>query len=140
MLQRGAKPLQLPSHPGEMAAFMIALRTQENFRPDGWKDEVMKWLNQGPPYLSELILDYLPEPIPGEVLDYLPTLLAADYVDLQIAACHVAEKHPRQDYREPLKRILATGKEKFLRKFAVDAAKANGLSAEYDADAPFVSH
>jgi hypothetical protein len=140
MFQRGAQPPTSPTHAGEMAAFILALRTQDTFRPDGWKLEAMKWLKQGPPYLAELILDHLPEPIPDEVLDYLPTLLANEYVDLQIAACHVAEKHPRQDYQEPLKKILATGKEKFLRKFAVDAAKANGLPAKYDADAPFVSH
>jgi beta-lactamase regulating signal transducer with metallopeptidase domain len=138
MLQRGAKVPQKPAHPGEAAALAIAVRTQPDFRPVGWQDELMIWLKRDWPYLSELILDYFPEPIPNEMLEYLQAALADDYIDLQIAACHIAEKHPRAAYRDPLQRILDTARDTYLRKFAVDAARVNGLAAKYDLDAPFV--
>lgn len=138
LLQRGAAPPAKPSHPGEAAAFAFALRNQPAFRPQGWQAEVMKWLTHDTPYLAEVILDHLPEPVPQEVLDYLPTAMANSYVDLQISACHLARKNPRALYREPLAKILETAKDPYLRKFAVDAARANGLTARYDANAPFV--
>ncbi|MHC4400296.1 MAG: M56 family metallopeptidase [Planctomycetota bacterium] len=138
MLGGGAQPPASPSHPGEAAAFVIALSWQPGFRPEGWQAEIMKWLRSDTPYLAEVILYSLPDPIPDEVFDYLPTALAHDYVDLQIAACRLAERHPRAAYREPLKNILETATDKYLRRYAVEAARANGLSAEYDADAPFV--
>ena len=127
MLRRGAKVPNQPALPGEAAAFVIALRTQASFRPAGWQAELITWLKSDSPYLAEVILDYFPEPVPAEVLDYLPTALAHDYIDLQIAACHIAAKHPRQAYREPLQKILDTAKEKYLREFAAEAARANGI-------------
>lgn len=138
MLGRGAKAPIPPTSLGEAAAFAIALRQQDSFRPAGWQSELMKWLKSDSPYLAELILNNLPTPYPAEVLDYLPTALAHDYIDLQIAACHVAKNNPRPAYREPLQGILDTAKDPYLRKYSVDAARANGINAKYDADAPFV--
>lgn len=139
LLERGAKIPVSPTNPAEAAAFAIALKRQKNFRPDGWQAEVMRWLKSGEPYVAELFLDYMPEPVPQEVFDHLPTLLADKYVDLQIAACHVAEKHPHAEFKKPLQQVLDSATEKYLRKFAVDAARANGLEAKYDKGAPFVS-
>ena len=139
MLQRGPPPPARPTHAGEAAAFAIALHMQVNFRPAGWREELMKWLKHDTPYLAELILGHLPQPIPEEVFEYLPTALASPAVDLQIAACHVARQHPRAAYRAPLQKILETASDQYLRKYAVDAARANGLKAKYDANAPFVT-
>ncbi len=138
MLRRGAKVPNQPTRPGEAAAFAIALRQQDSFRPAGWQAELMKWLKSDSPYLAEVILNTLPTPIPADVLDYLPTALTHDYIDLQIAACEIARKNPRPAYREPLQKVLDTAKDEYLRKYAVDAARANGIKAKYDANAPFV--
>jgi hypothetical protein len=127
MMQRGAHAPEKPSHPGEAATFAIALRTQKDFRPAGWEAEVMKWLKAGPPYLAEVILDHLPEPIPDAVLDWLPQALASDYIDLAIAGCKIAEKHPRAAYKAPLQKLLDSATEQYLVKFSRTAAKANGL-------------
>lgn len=139
LMQRGAAPPTRPTHPGEAAAFAMALRMQLTFRPAGWHAELMKWLRSDSAYLVELILDHLPQPVPDEVLEFLPTALAHEYVDLQIAACHVAKQHPRAAYRAPLEKILETATDEYLRKYAVDAARANGIKAKYDAHAPFVT-
>jgi hypothetical protein len=80
----------------------------------------------------------LPEPNPDAVLDDLPKALADGYIDLRIAACHVARKHPRPAFRQPLATILATATDEYLRRYAVDAARANGIPAKYDPNAPFV--
>src|SRR5262249_7439021 len=77
MRQRGAQAPAKPAHLGEAATFAIALRSQKDFRPAGWEAEVMKWLKAGPPYLAEVILDHLPEPISDDVLDWLPQALAS---------------------------------------------------------------
>jgi hypothetical protein len=127
MMQRGAPAPAHPSHPGEAATFAIALQTQKDFRPAGWQAEVMKWLKAGPPYLAEVILGHLPEPIPDEVLDWIPQALASDYIDLAIAGCKIAEKHPRAAYKRPLQKLLDTATEQYLVKFSRAAAKANGL-------------
>jgi hypothetical protein len=127
MMQRGAQAPPKPAHPGEAAAFAIALRSQNDFRPQGWQAEVMKWLKAGPPYLAEFILDHLPEPIPDEVLDWIPAALASDYIDLAIAGCKIAEKHPRAAYKAPLQKLLKTATEQYLVQFSRAAAKANGL-------------
>jgi hypothetical protein len=64
----------------------------------------------------------------------LPALLGDNYVDLQIAACHMAEKHPRKAFKEALAKILKTGKEPFLLNAATEAAEANGVTVEQMAD------
>ena len=127
MMQRGAQAPAKPANPGEAATFAIALRSQNDFRPAGWEAEVMKWLKAGPPYLAEVILDRLPEPIPDEILDWIPQALASDYIDLAIAGCKIAEKHPRAACKAPLQKLLETAQEQYLVKFSRAAAKSNGL-------------
>ena len=112
--------------------------TASRLSPLGWQAELLKWLKHENPYLSELILDYFPEPIPSEVLDYLPTALADNYVDLQIAACHIAEKNPREAYQRTTCQNSRNSNGRIPAKYAVDAARANGLKAKYDPAAPFV--
>ncbi|MBS0264200.1 MAG: hypothetical protein JSS02_19845, partial [Planctomycetes bacterium] len=138
MFERGAGPPTQPQHSGEAAAFAIALARNADFRPAGWSAELLKWLRGDDPYLAEVILDALPRPAPPEILDRIPDFLQHPYVDLQIAACRVAMKEPRAAFRQPLQQILDKATDKYLRKIAVDAARANDMSAEYDADAPFV--
>ena len=127
MLKRGAEAPKMPNHPGEAAAFAIAIRMQPNYRPNWWQIEWLRWLKQGPPYLSELMLDYLPDPMPAGVIDYLPTALSSDYIDLQIAACKIAEQYPLATFRKPLQKILEAAKDEHLLRFATQAAQANGV-------------
>jgi hypothetical protein len=127
MLELGATPPSRPMHPGEAAAMVVALRQNAGFRPEGWQDEVMRWLKHDTPYLAEMILETLPDPIPEEVFDYLPIAFDHEYIDLKIAGCRIAEKHPRAAWREPLKQILDAAEDNYLRKHAVDAARANGI-------------
>ena len=72
MLKRGAKVPLRPRNSGEAAAFAMALRTRQGFRPRGWQAEIMKWLRGESPYLAELMLDNLPAVVPEDVFAYLP--------------------------------------------------------------------
>jgi hypothetical protein len=80
--------------------------------------------------MRELVLEYMPEPIPEAALEEIPRLLADDYIDLQIAACRVAQKHPRDAFRPPLLEILRSGKEEYLLNAATKAAEANGVTKD----------
>lgn len=134
MMGRGARPPVAPAHPGEAATYLLALRTQPDFRPDGSSEELVKWFRYGIdndlPYLSELVLDDVPAPVPQALLDAVPEALAHPYVDLQIAACKLAERYPRPEFREPLRRVLASAQEEYLVKYATLAGVANGIQSE----------
>ncbi len=128
LLARGAKVPTAPKTPGEAAVYFIALLERPDSRPADWPKQVVRWLQDDSPYLREFVLDHTPEPFPAAALDMLPQLMADEYIDLQIAACHVARTHPRPAYKEPLQTILLKGKEEHLLNAATKAGLANGLT------------
>lgn len=130
LLKRGAQPAREPQTPGEAAVYLIAMRQRKDFRPEDWATQVVRWLRHETPYMRELVLEYMPEPIPEAALQEIPKLLADDYVDLQIAACHTARKHPREAFRQPLVEILRKGKEEHLLNAATEAAEANAITRD----------
>ena len=130
LLERGGKAPENPATLGEMATYLIAMQRDETFRPTGWPEQVVRWLRCDTPYMKEFVLDHMPEPIPAAALELLPGLLADEYVDLQIAACKVAGKHPRETFKEPLLKILRTeprGPFGILLNVAAGASPANGI-------------
>jgi hypothetical protein len=128
LLARGARAPVAPETPGEAAVYFLALDAAKNDRPAGWQEQAVRWLKHDTPYLREFVLERLPEPIPEAALAMLPELLTHDYVDLQIAACHTAQKHARPACRQPLVAILRTGKEEHLLTAATAAAPPNGIA------------
>jgi beta-lactamase regulating signal transducer with metallopeptidase domain/HEAT repeat protein len=127
LVARGAKVPAPPQTPGEAAVYFIALADRKDFRPEGWQQQAVRWLKHETPYMREFVLEHLPEPVPAAALDLLPRLLADEYIDLQIAACHTARKHPRPAYRQPLLAILCTGKEEHLLNAATAAGPPNSI-------------
>lgn len=130
LLARGAEVPVEPKAPGEAAAYLIAMQMRKDFRPEGWPEVVLRWLKYETPYMREFVLEHMPEPIPASVLEMLPRLLAHDYVDLQIAACHTARRHPRKVFVEPILKILRSETEKHLLNAATKAAGANGVTSD----------
>jgi hypothetical protein len=130
LIKRGAQVSRNPQTPGEAAVYLIAMRERKEFRPEDWPEQVVRWLRHETPYMRELVLEHMPEPIPEAALQEIPKLLADDYVDLQIAACHTARKHPREAFRQPLLEILRKGKEEHLLSAATEAAAANGVTKD----------
>jgi len=130
LLERGAKPSTNPQTPGEAAVYLLTMSRQKDFRPKDWPEQVIRWLGHENPYMRELVLELTPEPIPEAALQLLPKLLADPYVDLQIAACRTAAKHPREAFREPIRSILKKGTEEYLLNAATAAAAANGIATD----------
>lgn len=133
LIKRGGKVPDKPETPGAAAAYLIAMQMNKEFRPADWPEHAVRWLRYETPYMREFVLDHMPEPIPDAALDMLPQLLADDYVDLQIAACHIARKHPRETFREHLLLILKTAPEgKFgaLLNAAAKAGPPNGITKD----------
>jgi HEAT repeat protein len=128
LLARGAKVPPAPKTPGEAAVYFIAQSDRKDFRPPGWQEQAVRWLKHETPYVKEFVLEHLPEPVPAAVLDLLPRLLADEYIDLQIAACHTARRHPRPAFRQPLLTILRTGKEEHLLNAAAAAGPPNSVT------------
>lgn len=110
ILKRGAAPPADPSTPGEAAAYMIALHERPDFRPPAWIARAVGWLEGGLPSLRECVLENLPDPPPEAVLAELPGLLAVDDPYLQGVACRMAGKHPQPAFKEPLLKVLRSGR------------------------------
>jgi HEAT repeat protein/beta-lactamase regulating signal transducer with metallopeptidase domain len=130
LIGRGGAVPEKPNTPGEAATYLIAMQAKKDFRPADWPQQVLRWLDYATPYMREFVLDFMPDPIPDAALDKIPALLADPYVDLQIAACHTAQKHPRETFREPLLAILNKGTEQYLLNAAAAAAPANGIPTD----------
>jgi hypothetical protein len=130
LLGRGAEAPTDPETPGAAAVYLIAMQARDDFRPADWPAQVVRWLRHEIPYMREFVLDHMPKPIPEEALRMLPKLLADDYVDLQIAACHTAGKHPREAFREPIRTILRTETEQYLLNAATGAGPPNGITTD----------
>jgi hypothetical protein len=127
-LRRGAEVPTNPETTGAAAVYLIAMQMRKDFRPADWPEQVIRWLKCDTPYMKEFVLDHLPQPIPEAVFQMLPELLADDYVDLQIAACHVAKEHPRETFEKPILTILQTETEQYLLNAAAGAGPPNGVA------------
>lgn len=128
LLSRGAKVPTDPQTSGDAAVYLIAMQMRDDFRPVDWPQKVLRWLRHETPYMREFVLEHMPEPIPEAALQMLPELLGDDYVDLQIAACHTAQNHPREAFRQPILAILQDETENYLLNAAAAAGPANGIT------------
>ncbi|MCY3021816.1 MAG: hypothetical protein NTW87_22630 [Planctomycetota bacterium] len=126
LLARGADVPTVPTSPGEAVFLAMASSLREGFRPPGLKAQWVALLDHEIPYVREKALDYAPLSLTNLLLKQLPALLADSNVDVQIAACHVAEKLKAEQLREPVVKVLATAKEEWLFRAAVSAAYALG--------------
>jgi hypothetical protein len=129
LLKRGMKPTVDPKTPGEIAAFLIALQSGKDFRPDGWQAKCMSWLASPIPAIRELVLKSIPEAPPGFVAALPKRILDSD-VDVQIAACKWATRLKSAELTEPVMKCLEEAKEDWLRRDALEAA--NALNKPYE--------
>jgi len=122
MSQREVTPPPAPRSPGELILFATAIGARESFRPAGWETTYARVLQDDLPYVREVGLQELPLPPPKSLLGLLPGLLADKNIDVQIAACGVAEKVKAPELREPVLRVLALAREHWLLNAASNAA------------------
>jgi hypothetical protein len=129
----GAKSLkELPEieTAGQAVVFLSAVGANEKYRPEGWERSYARLLQHQTAYVREVALDNLPLPVPEPLFKLLPALIADKDVDVQIAACHVAEKTKRAELKEPVLKALTTAREQWQFQAASNAAWA--LDAKWE--------
>jgi hypothetical protein len=127
---RALKELPEIKTAGQAVVFLCAVGTSDKFRPDGWERPYAQALQSEAAYVREVALDNLPLPAPEPLLELLPGLVLDKDVDVQIAACHVAEKTKRPALKEPVLKSLAAARETWHFRAASSAAFALGAKWE----------
>jgi hypothetical protein len=127
---RGIKePLETDTA-GQAVVFLCAIGASDKFRPEGWETRYARLMQHETAYVREVALDNLPAPAPDSMFKLLPGLITDKDVDVQIAACHVAEKTKRRELKEPVLKALAAAREEWLFNAASNAAHA--LDADWE--------
>jgi hypothetical protein len=128
--QRGAAVGEAPKTGGELILFACAFGARESFRPKGWEETFARALRHEFPYVRETALENLPVPPPPPAGKLVTELLGDGDIDVQIAACHVAEKWKAPELREPVLGALKKAREHWQFYAADNAARALGALKE----------
>lgn len=105
---------QSPQSPGECALYMTLMAKDAQFRPADWETRYAGFFKSDIPYLRELALKTLPTPVPPALIAQVSRLLKDRDVDVQIAACEVAQKVKGDTFKKDLQYVLANAKEQWL--------------------------
>jgi hypothetical protein len=124
------KPMEIQS-PGQAVVFLCAVGATDKYRPEGWERDYARLMQHDFPFVREVALTNLPLPPPESLFKLLPGLITDKDVDVQIAACHVAEKMKRPELKEPVLKALGTGREFWQLNAASNAAYALDAKWEY---------
>ncbi len=117
------EPLRIETA-GQAVVFLCAIGTTAKFRPEGWERDCARLLQHEAAYVREVALDNLPQPVPEPLFQLLPGLITDKDADVQIAACHVAEKTKRPELKAPVLKALAMAREHWQFNAASNAALA----------------
>lgn len=69
LVGRGAEPSADPRTPGEIMHFILMVKQQKDFRPGGWEQRCLNWVQNGMPYMREFVLFNFPRPLPESLLE-----------------------------------------------------------------------
>ncbi len=128
--QRGVAINEKPASAGELILFVSTAGVRERFRPKGWQETFVRALQHELPFVREVAVSNLPVPPPDEAGKLIAGLIEDKDVDVQIAACHYADKWKAAHLREPILRTLRTAKEYWLFTGASEAAWTLGAFKE----------
>ncbi len=107
-----------------MLVFASAIGSRPQFHPAEWETHYTRLLQHELPYVREAALDNLPLPPSRALLKLLRQLLTDKDVDVQTAACRVAEKTKAPELREAVLQVMGSAREKWLLNAACNAAWA----------------
>ena len=130
MLKRGVIAPAAPKSPGECVLFVMELKRNDEFRPDGWLETCDQLLQHKIPYIQEQTLKHLPTPLPESLRPRLAAILKSRDVDASIEACHIVEKEKLAEFRDVILKILTNAKEDWHYAAADNAALA--LDTNYE--------
>jgi hypothetical protein len=110
--------------------YLAAIKNSEQFRPPNWKEKYRKWLHHPIPYVRELTLKNIPEPVPADLRVDIANVFDTSDPDVLIAACQLVEKNKLSECRAGVITALRSAKDEWLLSFASDAATAVGANLE----------
>ena len=116
-----------PSTAGEALLFVRAIGLRKAFRPKGWETQYAKQLQHESPYVRQIALDNLPEPLPKRFVPLVAACLGDPDRDVLAAACDVATGAGAPGFRDPILGILRKATDDWILERAGAAACALGL-------------
>ncbi|MBN1360661.1 MAG: hypothetical protein JW993_08720 [Sedimentisphaerales bacterium] len=130
LLARGAPAPTRPVSDGQSMFFLLALKENETFRPDGWREMCDRLLRSDIPYVQEQTLIALPAPMPQPLRKHLAPILASGDIDASIEACRIIGRDKLIDQKDGVLKVCQTAKEDWLFRAAGNALHA--LGADYE--------
>jgi hypothetical protein len=123
-------PIDAPESPGEIAIYLAAVKNSPQFRPPNWKEKYREWLHHPIPYVRELTLKNMPEPVPSDLRVDIAGVFDVGDPDALIAACQLVEKNKLSECRTAVVAALRSANDEWLLVFASEAATAVGANLE----------
>jgi hypothetical protein len=127
---RKVQPPAEPKTPGEIGLYLAAIKNSEQFRPPNWKEKYREWLQHSIPYVRELTLKNIPEPVPSDLRVDIAHVFDTGDPDVLIAACQLVEKNKLSECRPGVTAALRSASDEWVLSFASDAAIAIGANLE----------
>ncbi len=109
-----------------MAIFLTELANNANFRPSGWQHQLEKCFSSDIPYLRELAIQSIPNPVPPDLMPKIMPLLKDNNVDVQIAACKFVQQNPQPKFKQAVLAVTRTATDEWLLNESVNAANELG--------------
>ena len=124
LLNRGVEAPTDASTAADAILFLLALRTDDDFRPNGWLDICDNLLQHDFAYVQEQTLKSLPHPMPKSLRHHLARIVRGPDVDSAIEACHIVERDKLTEFKDAVLAVLKTATEDWLFNGADNACRA----------------
>jgi hypothetical protein len=131
LLRRGAKPTGEPTTPGQAAVWLMALGSDENFRPDGWRETLRGLARHDIPCIRDAALKQLPLPLAEADIELVAMAIDDKFEPVQGAACELAGKVKSEKFRGPLTKALEATDNEWVMRNAFSAAAECGVENDW---------
>lgn len=123
----------IPSNPvsaGEKLLFVSAMKTDKEFKPNGWEQKCEMLLQDPLPFLRAKTLESLPSPLPASLATHIPRLLEDNDIAVRCLACNIAATEKNPAWKASLLKSLVPEGDEWLLRSATEAALNLGARLE----------
>jgi hypothetical protein len=122
LLRHNAEPPGEAATSGQAVAWLLALGTNEKFRPDGWRETARRLVDHEIPFVREFALLNLPLPLDAATVPLVARAIEDKFEPVQVAACTLAGKAKVKEFGLPLTRVLERSDNDWVMRAAFGAA------------------
>lgn len=127
LLKRGAQPPSEATTSGQAVSWLIALGTDEKFRPDGWRNTARALAKHEIPFVRDVAIQNLPLPLDDATVPVVAAAINDRFAPVQGAACDLAGKSKLKDFGPPLIDVLKRTDNDWVMRAAFSAAAQCGV-------------